>query len=50
MASQTRQARGAERKLSVQTLAIASVSSVVAAVVVSQFWKGGTAPAAPSPL
>jgi len=46
MASQTRQARGAERKLSVQTLAIASISSVVAAVVVSQFWKGGTAPAA----
>ncbi|MDQ3587535.1 MAG: hypothetical protein M3350_10705 [Actinomycetota bacterium] len=46
MASQTRQAREAERKLSVRTLAIASVSSAVAAVVVSQFWKGGTAPAA----
>lgn len=46
MASQTRQAREAERKLSVRTLAIASISSAVAAVVVSQFWKGGTAPAA----
>lgn len=46
MASQTRQAREAERKLSVRTLVIASISSAVAAVVVSQFWKGGTAPAA----
>jgi len=46
MASQTRQAREAERKLSVRTLAVASISSVVAAIVVSQFWKGGTAPAA----
>ena len=46
MASQTRQAREAERKLSIQTLAIASISSAVAALVVSQFWKGGTAPAA----
>ena len=45
MASQT-QAREAERKLSVRTLAVASISSVVAAIVVSQFWKGGTAPAA----
>ena len=45
MASQSRHARGAERKLSVQTLAIASVSSAVAAIVVSQFWKGGTAAA-----
>jgi len=46
MASQTRQAREADRKLSVQTLAIASISSAVAAIIVSQFWKGGTAPAA----
>ena len=46
MASQTRQAREADRKLSVQTLAIASISSALAAVIVSQFWKSGTAPAA----
>jgi len=46
MAPHTRQAREAERTLSVQTLAIASISSAVAAIVVSQFWKGGTAPAA----
>jgi hypothetical protein len=46
MASQTRQAREADRKLSVQTLVIASISSAAAAVIVSQFWKSGTAPAA----
>ena len=46
MASQTRQAREADRKLSVQTLAIASISSALAAVIVSQFWKSGTAAAA----
>jgi hypothetical protein len=46
MASQTRQAREADRKLSVQTLAVASISSALAAIIVSQFWKGGTAPAA----
>ncbi len=46
MASQTRQAREADRKLSVQTLAIASISSALAAIIVSQFWKSGTAPAA----
>ena len=46
MASQTRQAREADRKLSVQTLAIASISSAAAAIIVSQFWKSGTAPAA----
>ncbi len=46
VASQTRQAREADRKLSVQTLAIASISSALAAVIVSQFWKSGTAAAA----
>jgi hypothetical protein len=46
MASQTRQAREADRKLSVQTLAIASISSALAAIIVSQFWKSGTAAAA----
>ena len=46
MASQTRQAREADRKLSVQTLAVASISSALAAVIVSQFWKSGTAAAA----
>src|SRR4051794_36685007 len=46
MASQPRQAREADRKLSVQTLAIASISSAAAAVIVSQIWKSGTAPAA----
>jgi hypothetical protein len=46
VASQTRQAREADRKLSVQTLAVASISSALAAVIVSQFWKSGTAAAA----
>lgn len=46
MASQQRQAREADRKLSVQTLVIASISSAAAAIIVSQFWKSGTAPAA----
>ena len=42
MSSQTRNERGDERRLDLRTLAIASVASAVAAIVVSRFWTSGT--------
>jgi hypothetical protein len=44
-ATRTRQ-RGEQRRLSIRTLAIASAASATAAIVTSQFWKGGTPVAA----
>jgi hypothetical protein len=43
MASQPRtRTREEERRLSIRTLAIASIASATAAIVTSQFWAGGT--------
>ncbi|HYI35607.1 MAG TPA: hypothetical protein VEX39_03325 [Thermoleophilaceae bacterium] len=42
MSSQTRNERGDESRLDLRTLAIASVASAVAAIVVSRFWTSGT--------
>ncbi|HEX5910321.1 MAG TPA: hypothetical protein VFY44_07490, partial [Thermoleophilaceae bacterium] len=42
MSSQTRNERGDASSLDLRTLAIASVASAVAAIVVSRFWTSGT--------
>ena len=42
MSSQARTSREEERRFSIRTLLIASVASATAAIVTSQFWKGGT--------
>lgn len=46
MSSQTRDTRGGTNRLDFRTLLIASVSSAVAAIVVSRFWASGTPVAA----
>jgi len=46
MPSPARSTRGDERRLSVRTLAIASIASATAAIVTSLFWRGGTPVAA----
>ncbi len=42
MSSQARDARAEERRLSIRTLAIASASSAIAAIVTSRLWAAGT--------
>jgi len=42
MSSQTRNERGDENRLDLRTLAIASISAAVAAIVVSRIWASGT--------
>jgi hypothetical protein len=42
MSSPARSAREEERRLSIRTIAIASISSATAAIITSRFWAGGT--------